>query len=72
MHKPVGSGFLLSLVALSLFARGPEVDEVAHLSSAVNQISGLAILAVVVWKNYADTVTLDHSHMKLNITPEVP
>jgi hypothetical protein len=48
--------------AFGPLARGAEIDEVAHAKFGGTQIYGLGILACVVWKNYADTVTLDHGN----------
>jgi hypothetical protein len=61
VHQPAGSGLLLGLAALGLFSRSPQIDDFAHVKLGGNQISGLAILALWVWKSYADAVTLDHS-----------
>jgi len=61
VHKPIGRGRLLGLAPLGPFAGSAEINEVAHVMLGGNQIGGLAILACLVWNNYADTVTLDHA-----------
>ena len=59
--KPVRCRLVLSLPSLGALARGAQIDEVAHVKLGAFQCCGLAILALV-WNNYADTVTLDHSN----------
>jgi hypothetical protein len=49
------------LAPLGPLPRGSKIDEVGHAKLGDHQICGLAILALV-WNNYADTVTLDHSN----------
>ncbi len=61
MRKAVGRSRTFGSTPLGLFARGAQIDEVAHAKLGGDRFCGLAVLALV--KNtYADTVTLDHGN----------
>jgi hypothetical protein len=56
MCEAAGCSLLLGLAPFGPFARGTEVDEVAHAKCPT------VTRYVVVWNDYADTVTLDHGN----------
>jgi hypothetical protein len=59
VNEAVRRGRLLGLDALGPLAFDTEIDEIAHAGLGGNQMRGsAAILAGLVRKNYADTVTL--------------
>lgn len=60
MSEPIGCGLLLGLATLGLFARGTELDDVAHVTLGSSQIMARVNPARLGLEHCAVTLPLEH------------